>query len=281
MKLHFTKMHGTGNDYIYVDCSKRPLSNPEKTAVKLSDRHRSIGSDGLILVYPDEEADFRMSMFNADGSEGLMCGNGIRCVGSFVYSKGLTRKTQLSINTLSGIRHLSLHLDEQGAATSVTVDMGKASQDPASIPVLADVDQVIDYPLSVGQKKYKITCVSMGNPHCVVFGEDLDALPLESIGPLFECHPIFPQRINTEFAEVLSHRHLRMRVWERGSGETMACGTGACASVVAAVVKGYCPRDEEVTVTLLGGDLSIRYGDDGTVWMTGPAVIAYEGVVEI
>ena len=272
--MKFTKMHGIGNDYIYIDCFKEKVENPEEIAIKYSDRHKGIGGDGVILIMPSEVADFRMRMFNADGSEGKMCGNGTRCVGKYVYDRGLTDKTEITLETLSGIKYLTLHV-ENGAVESVTVDMGECSFAPADIPLSADSEQ-IKAPLTLCGKDWEITCVSMGNPHCVIFTEGISDMPLSVIGPHFENHPLFPERVNTEFIEVVDSTHLKMRVWERGSGETMACGTGACATVAAAVKNGISPENTPVTVSLLGGDLSITY-KAGKLYMTGPAEIVFDG----
>ena len=272
--MKFTKMHGIGNDYIYIDCFKEKVEKPEEIAIKYSDRHKGIGGDGVILIMPSEVADFRMRMFNADGSEGKMCGNGTRCVGKYVYDRGLTDKTEITLETLSGIKYLTLHV-ENGAVESVTVDMGECSFAPADIPLYADSEQ-IKAPLTLCGKDWEITCVSMGNPHCVIFTEGIADMPLSVIGPHFENHPLFPERVNTEFIEVVDSTHLKMRVWERGSGETMACGTGACATVAAAVKNGISPENTPVTVSLLGGDLSITY-KAGKLYMTGPAEIVFDG----
>ena len=275
--MKFTKMHGIGNDYIYVDCFKETVADPEGLALKYSDRHKGIGGDGVILIMPSEVADFRMRMFNADGSEGKMCGNGTRCVGKYVYDRGLTDKTEITLETLSGIKYLTLH-PENGEIKSVTVDMGLCSFAPADIPLSADSEQ-IKAPLNVCGRDWEITCVSMGNPHCVIFTEGIADMELEKIGPHFENHPLFPERVNTEFIEVVDPTHLKMRVWERGSGETMACGTGACATVAAAVKCGICREDTPVTVSLLGGDLSITYSG-GKLFMTGPAEIVFDGEIK-
>ncbi len=276
--MKFSKMHGIGNDYIYVNCFEEKVSEPEKISVVLSDRHKGIGSDGLVLIMPSEIADFRMRIFNADGSEAMMCGNATRCIGKYVYDMGLTDKTEVTLETNSGIKYLKLFLGD-GKVDMVTVDMGKPILVPRDIPVDSDLESFVSQPLEVGGKEYKVTCVSMGNPHAVIFTEGIDALELEKIGPLFENHKLFPNRINTEFVEVIDSHTLKMRVWERGSGETFACGTGTCATVVAAVLNGICPKDEEVLVHLRGGDLRIIWKNDGTVLMTGPAEYVFEGNV--
>ncbi|MCI8756158.1 MAG: diaminopimelate epimerase [Oscillospiraceae bacterium] len=280
MEFKFSKMHGLGNDYVYVDCTQEKLHHPEEIAKRISDRRFGIGSDGLILICPSEKADFEMRMFNADGSEGRMCGNGIRCVGKYVYDHGLTEKTDLEIDTKSGIKHLKL-IVEEGKVTFVEVQMGKASLRPKDIPVETDYDDFISQPMLVGGEAYLVTCVSMGSPHAVIFSDEIDTLPLERIGPLFERHEKFPERINTEFIQVIDRYTLNMRVWERGSGETFACGTGACASVVAAVLNGHCDYDSEITVQLRGGELFITYLQDGSVIMKGPAAHVFDGIMEL
>lgn len=276
--MKFVKMHGCGNDYVYVDCTKKLIDNIPETARRLSDRHYGIGSDGLILIRPSKEADFMMDMYNYDGSRSQMCGNGIRCVGKYVYDNGLTDKKHIKVETLSGVKNLELFI-EDGKVQSVTVDMGKPILTPSLIPVDLDMDMVINEPITVNGEIYKITCVSMGNPHAVVFVEDTKNIPLEIIGPLFENHEIFPERVNTEFVHVINRTHIDMRVWERGSGETLACGTGACASVMACILNGL--TDHEVRVTLLGGDLIVRYDEKvDIVYMTGPAVTVFHGELD-
>lgn len=272
----FTKMHGLGNDYIYFDCTHGGPANPSALAVRLSDRHFGVGGDGIVLILPSDKADFGMRMFNADGSEGKMCGNASRCIGKYVYEKNLTRKTEITLETLSGVKRLSLDV-RGGRVLSVGVDMGKAELECGKIPVLSDKPRLIGETVRIAGFSAKITCISMGNPHCVVFCDNVEALNLEKIGPEFENSPIFPERVNTEFVEVKSPSHLLMRVWERGSGETMACGTGACAAAVAAAENGVCGRGENITVTLRGGDLDILYRGDGTVVMTGTADFVYDG----
>lgn len=278
--MKFTKMHGIGNDYIYVNCFEEKVENPEAVSIYVSDRHKGIGSDGLVMIMPSDKADFRMRIFNADGSEAMMCGNATRCIGKYVYDKGMTDKTEITLETNSGIKYLTL-FPENGKVEYVEVDMGKAVIVPKEIPVMAEGESFISVPVEVGGIEYKITCVSMGNPHAVVYLDNIAELELEKMGPLFENHKLFPDRINTEFIEVIDSRTLNMRVWERGSGETFACGTGACASVVASVLNGYCNRDEEVTVHLRGGDLRITYCDNGTVIMKGPAAIICDGDVDV
>ena len=280
MKLHFYKMQGIGNDYVYVNGWEEKVPDPSALARRISDRHFGIGSDGLILVLPSTVADVRMQMFNADGGEGKMCGNGIRCVGKLCYEKGICRSRTMTVETLSGIKTLRLTVDENEKITSVLVDMGAPALEIEKVPVIYSERRVVDAPMTVGGRPYRITCVSMGNPHAVVFAKDIDRLDLLQIGPLFEHDPMFPESVNTEFVEVLGPKLLKMRVWERGSGETMACGTGACATVVAACVNGISPRKEEVTVRLRGGELGITWGND-RVWMKGPAELVYTGEIEI
>jgi len=268
-------MHGCGNDYVYVDCTQSIIENIPDMAIKVSDRHFGIGSDGLILIKASEVADFCMDMYNNDGSRGKMCGNGIRCVGKYVYDHGLTDKTSLKIETLSGIKELELSVDN-GKVNFVTVNMGSPVTKPSSIPVDSDKEIIINEPILVGDETYEITCVSMGNPHAVVYVEDPLKLELDKIGPKFDFHEIFPERVNTEFVRVINRNHIQMRVWERGSGETLACGTGACASAMASILNGY--TDNEVTVSLLGGDLKIRYDEkSNNIYLTGPAVEVFSG----
>ncbi len=278
MKLQFTKMHGCGNDYIYFDCFKQNITDPEELSRRLSRYHFGIGGDGIILIEPSECADARMRIFNQDGSEGKMCGNGIRCVGKYLYDSGLARKEEIAVETQSGIRVLQMQVQD-GQVTGVTVNMGQAELAPERIPVSLPGREIIGMPVSIDGKEWKITCVSMGNPHCVVFCEDPDSLDLTKVGPKFEKAPIFPEGVNTEFIRVIDRKTLQMRVWERGSGETLACGTGACASAVAAILRGYCDRKEEITVRLKGGELKIRW-DLEAVWMTGPAETVFTGEVE-
>ena len=274
--MEFTKMQGLGNDYVYVNCFKEKIENPSEMAVKVSDRHFGIGSDGLILIKPSEVADFEMEMYNADGSRGEMCGNGIRCVAKYVYDYGLTDKTSISVETLGGIKYLDLTV-EHGKVTLVKVDMGTPILKPELIPIVAKGETVIDEPIMVGGKEYHMTGVSMGNPHDVVFMDDKKNLEIEKIGPLFENHERFPNRINTEFVNVIDRHTAQMRVWERGSGETLACGTGACAVAVACILNGL--TENTVTVKLLGGDLRIEWDrEKNTVYMTGPAEVSFDGV---
>ena len=272
-------MHGCGNDYVYVDCTIQLIEDIPGTAIKVSDRHYGIGSDGLILIRPSDKADFMMDMYNQDGSRSQMCGNGIRCVAKYVYDYKLTDKKQILVETLAGIKTLDLTVEDD-EVTFVTVDMGAPILESALIPVISPKDRVVDEPIKVGDKVYNITCVSMGNPHAVVFVDDTKNLPIETIGPLFENHEIFPERVNTEFIHVIDKHHIEMRVWERGSGETLACGTGACASVVACVLNGL--TENEVTVSLLGGEIKILYDETKkTVFMTGPAVKVFDGEINL
>lgn len=276
MGLRFTKMHGIGNDYIYFDCFKEKIDNPEQVAIRLSDRHFGVGGDGIVLIMPSEKADFRMRMFNADGSEGKMCGNATRCIGKYVYERGLTDKTKITLETLSGIKRLVLEVDD-GKVKSVGVDMGKAELRAPLIPVISTTPRVVGELRSVAGTEAVITCVSMGNPHCVVFTDGVDSMDIEQIGPKFENDIIFPDRVNTEFVQQIGPKEFKMRVWERGSGETWACGTGACAVCVAAVENGLAPADENVTIHLRGGDLVVNYHSDGTVIMRGPATFVFDG----
>ncbi len=273
--MKFTKMEGLGNDYVYVNCFEERIPDPSALAVKVSDRHFGIGSDGLILIKPSEVADFCMDMYNADGSRSEMCGNGIRCVGKYVYDYGLTDKTQITVETLAGIKYLDLHT-EDGKVKLVTVNMGAPELRPARIPVASDKELLVREPIEVLGQRYEMTCVSMGNPHCVVFVEDTAHFSLEQVGPCFEHHEVFPNRVNAEFIQVLDRTSVNMRVWERGSGETLACGTGACASTVACVLNGL--TENEITLHLLGGDLKVRYDQEaGLVYMTGPARVVFDG----
>lgn len=277
--MEFTKMHGTGNDYVYVDCFKEYIANPSELSVKISDRHFGVGSDGLILIKPSDKADFYMEMYNADGSQGKMCGNGIRCVGKYVYDNGLTDKTELSVDTLSGVKYLKLNVVD-GMVDTVRVNMGAPELRPRYIPVNIDADIVRDYPITIGDSTYRITCVSMGNPHCVTYVDDVDNLKIEDIGPLFEKNPLFPEQVNTEFVRVIDMDTLQMRVWERGSGETLACGTGTCATVVATILNGLC--NDTVTVKLLGGELRITWDrDNNIVYMEGPARTVFTGTMDL
>lgn len=277
--MKFTKMHGCGNDYVYVNCFEETVKNPSETAKQVSDRHFGIGSDGLILICPSDKADFRMAMYNMDGSEGKMCGNGVRCIAKYVYDHHLTDKTRISLETLGGIKYLDLNIKD-GKVDTVTVNMGAPILTPSKIPVSISKDRVINEPVEIDGNVWHITCVSMGNPHAVVFVDDTASLKLEHIGPLFEKHPLFPEQVNTEFVHVIDRRAVDMRVWERGSGETLACGTGACATVMACILNDK--TDKEVLVHLLGGDLLIRYdAENNTVFMTGPATEVFSGEIEL
>lgn len=281
--MKFTKMHGAGNDYIYINCFEETVENPEELSIKLSDRHFGIGGDGLILIMPSKVADFRMRMFNNDGSEGKMCGNGTRCIGKYVYDYHLTDKKEITLETLSGIKTLKLFTDENDKVTSVTVDMDKAILKSSEVPVKSNLDTFINQPVDVNGTTYNMTCVSMGNPHAVIFmpKNTIDNLDLEHIGKYFENHEIFPDKVNTEFVEVWDSTTLKMRVWERGTGETLACGTGTCATVVASVLNGYCKYNQDVLVHLRGGDLKVKYQKDGEVFMTGNAIKVFDGEIDI
>ena len=286
MKIEFTKMHGAGNDYVYVDCTKEDLPNPGAISEYVSHRRFGIGSDGLIMICPSDVADFKMRIFNADQSEGKMCGNGIRCVAKYVYDNGLTDKEEIKIDTLSGVKTINVNVEE-GKVVSARVDMGKPIFRCKDIPMISDhfifVDQGLVLSDNYGEEKvvYNGTSISMGNPHFVTFVKDVDSLNLEELGPQFEHHPLFPEGVNTEFVEVIDKNTVKFRVWERGSGETWACGTGACAAVVAAVLAGHCERDTNVTVKLRGGDLTVNYHSDGTVELSGNVKTVYEGTLEI
>ena len=289
MKLNFTKMEGLGNDYVYVNCFKETIENPSELARRVSDRHFGIGSDGLILIKPSEIADFTMEMYNADGTQSEMCGNGIRCVGKYVYDYGLTDKKEVAIETLAGVKYLKFTIEktpenERGTVRLVEVNMGSPILEPKQVPVLIpgteDLDKICDYPFVVDEKEYHITCVSMGNPHCISFVEDVEHFPLETEGPKFESHTIFPNRVNAEFVEIVSPTYAKMRVWERGTGETLACGTGTCATVVASILNGL--TEDTVTVKLLGGELIIRWDrEENIVYMTGPATVVFDGCIEV
>ena len=277
--MKFTKMHGLGNDYVYVNCFEEKIDNPPAVARFVSDRHFGIGSDGLIMINPSKTADFEMEMYNADGSRGEMCGNGIRCVAKYVYDYGLTDKTQIYVETLGGIKYLDLTV-EDGKVSLVKVDMGKPELEADLIPIISEREQVIDEPIEVDGKEYHMTGVSMGNPHAVIYVDDVKGLDLEKIGPKFENHERFPKRINTEFVHCIDRQTVEMRVWERGSGETLACGTGACAVAVSSILNNL--TDTQVTVKLLGGDLQIEWDrEKDRVFMTGPATVVFDGVIDI
>lgn len=277
--MEFVKMEGCGNDYVYVNGFNTKIDNPNELSKIVSDRHFGIGSDGLIVINPSEVADFKMSMYNADGSEGKMCGNGIRCVAKYVYDYKMIDKEVITVETLAGIKTLKLNV-ENGKVKTVRVNMGSPIINAKDVPVIFDKEKVINEPVVIDGKEYGITCVSMGNPHAITFVDDTDSLKIEKIGPGFEKNEIFPDRVNTEFIQIIDRKTIKMRVWERGSGETLACGTGACASVVACVLNNL--TDNKVTVKLLGGDLEIKYDtDENTVYMTGPARIAFTGNIDI
>ena len=284
MKASFVKMHGLGNDYIYFDCREKPVRDPSALAKKLSDRHFSVGGDGVVLILPSRRADARMRMFNADGSEGKMCGNAIRCVVKYLYDLEGIDRGAFTIETKAGVKRVEVIEKERVrgkyVARTLRVDMGRPVFSPRRIPALFEGSRAVAQPLVVDGKNFCVTALSMGNPHCVVFTERPEALDLHRIGPLFENHSAFPERVNTEFVRVSARNALEMRVWERGSGETWACGTGACAAAVAAVLNGYCDRGREIAVRLGGGELTVNYTEK-TVLMTGPAEIAFVGFAEI
>ena len=277
--MEFTKMHGIGNDYIYFNCLEEEIKEPEKLSIKLSDRHFGVGGDGIVLILPSKVADFRMRMFNADGSEGKMCGNATRCIGKYVFEKHYTDKKEFTLETLGGIKELCLKVKDN-KVIEVSVNMGSPITNSKEVPVIFHKEIILNEKVKIQDTEYNITCVSMGNPHCIIYMDNIDDLDLRTIGPRFEKNPMFPEGINTEFVEVIDSKTLKMRVWERGSGETYACGTGACAVTVASILNGYCIKDEDITVKLLGGELKIKYSSDGSVYMTGPAEIVFEGRIE-
>lgn len=277
--MKFTKMHGAGNDYVYVDCFREKVNNPEELTIRISDRHKGVGSDGLVLIMPSDTCDFRMRMFNADGSEARMCGNASRCIAKFVYDKGYTGKKIITLETKAGMKILEL-FPENGKVHKVKVDMGEPVLDTSKIPVKWDKKTLVNQVIDFEPEKYAVTCVSMGNPHAVIFVESqnggIDGLDLEKIGPKIENHPMFPERVNTEFVEIVSPAYARMRVWERGSGETLACGTGACAVEAAAVLNKRLER--KALISLLGGDLELEWNEENNhIYMTGDAVTVFEG----
>jgi len=277
--MKFTKMQGLGNDYIYVNCLNETIERPSEVAKFVSDRHFGIGSDGLVLIMPSKTADFQMRMFNSDGSEAEMCGNAIRCVGKYLYDNRLTDKTAVRVDTLAGIKILDMML-ENGKVVLVKVDMGEPILKPADIPVISNKDLFVSEPVRVDGKTYGLTCVSMGNPHAVTYVDDVAGFPLEVVGRSIETHGLFPRKINVEFVQVIDRKNLRMRVWERGAGETLACGTGACAVLVASVLNEICER--KASIKLLGGELSIEWSDkDNHVYMTGPAVKVFDGEIDL
>lgn len=276
--MKFTKMQGCGNDYVYVNCFEEKIENPQELAVKISNRNYGVGSDGLILIMPSEIADFKMRMFNWDGSESEMCGNGIRCVGKFVHDKGLTDKTQVSIETLAGIKALNLHLNNNNETELLTVDMGEPILEAKDIPVIWNNESPVkNLKIKAIDREFVFTCVSMGNPHAVTFIDDTKDFDVNKYGPVLEKDEHFPNKANIEFVQVINKNRLKMRVWERGAGETMACGTGTCATVVASIINNLCER-KDVTVELLGGELKISWEDNNHVFMTGPAEFSFEGI---
>lgn len=281
MKLAFTKMEGCGNDYVYVNGFTQSVPEEDKPALvrRLSDRHFGIGSDGVIFINPAKEADFEMEMWNADGTRSEMCGNGIRCVARYVYDFGLTDQKEFSIVSAGKVKYMTLY-EQDGQISAVRVNMGQPILEAEQIPVRADHSPVINVPIDVQGKEYRMTCVSMGNPHAVVFVDSTEDFPLEQVGPYFENHPCFPNRTNTEFVQVIDRGRVRMRVWERGTGETLACGTGCCATAVACVLNGL--TDNAITVEVLGGELRIEWDrENNLVWMTGPATVVFSGEIEI
>ena len=274
--MRFTKMHGCGNDYIYINCFEEKVENPEKLAIAMSERHFGVGADGLVLIMPSEKGDFRMRMFNLDGSEGEMCGNAVRCIGKYVYERGLTEKKLIALETAGGMKYLDLNVVD-GIVETVTVDMGEPILEAAMIPVESEKYPVIGETVHILDTEYAFTCVSMGNPHGVTFVEGVKYFPVEKYGSVAEVHPMFPRKANIEFVEVVDDSHIKMRVWERGSGETWACGTGASASVVACILNGRTGR--KVEVELIGGKLTIEWREaDNHVYMTGPAAFSFDGV---
>lgn len=278
--FNFTKMHGAGNDYIYVDCTKKRIEDINETARKVSDRHFGIGSDGLVLICNSDKADFRMDMYNSDGTQAEMCGNATRCVGKYVHDKGLTDKTEITLETLAGIKILKLNLSDKGEVETVEVNMGSPELTPKNIPINSDLERFIQEPVTVDGREYLVTGVSMGNPHAITYIDDTDSLEIEKIGPKFENHPMFPKRINTEFAQIVDRKTIKMRVWERGAGETLACGTGACATLVAAHLSDL--TDNEADLLLLGGKLHIRWDkEENNIYMTGPAEFVFDGTITI
>lgn len=279
--MKFTKMHGCGNDYVYINGAAEQIPQEKKPRLVrfLSDRHTGVGGDGAIFINPSDEADFEMEMYNADGTRAEMCGNGIRCVAKYVYDKGLTDKKQITIVSAGKIKYLDLTVDEQNKVSQVKVNMGNPILIPSQIPVALSGEQAVNVPISVDGREYHMTCVSMGNPHAVVFVEHVGDMDLEQIGPHFEHHKVFPNRTNTEFVEVVDRQHVKMRVWERGTGETLACGTGCCATAVACVLNGL--TDSSVTVSVLGGEIQITWDrEENLVYMTGPATTVFEGEIE-
>ena len=275
--MKFTKMHGAGNDYIYIDCFTQNVENPKELSKRLSNRHFGIGADGIVLIKPSAVADCFMDIYNADGSRAEMCGNAVRCTAKYIYDNK-AKKTTIFVESLSGIKAVEI-IKKDGIVIGGRVNMGKPVLNGHQIPTRYGTSIVKNEKLNIENKLYEITCVSMGNPHCIVFCDNIETLDLNTIGPLFENHEMFPERINTEFVEITDENHLKMRVWERGSGETLACGTGACASVVAGVLNGYCEMNTDVIVKALGGDLTVRWSDDNDVYLSGNAVKVFEGQI--
>lgn len=280
MKIKFTKMHGCGNDYVYINCFDRVIDNPQKLSMILSDRRYGIGGDGIILICASDKADAKMRIFNKDGSEGKMCGNGIRCIAKYLWDSGKVKsKENIKIETLSGVKTLEI-LSDSGNESVIKVDMGKADLNSRNIPMIFEKEKVINEPITVNTENYNITCVSMGNPHCVIFCDEVYSTKVKEIGSKLSSHRIFPEGVNVEFVSKSNSNNLIMRVWERGSGETLACGSGACASVVAAAENGLCKKGEDITVHLRGGKLVVNYSDSG-VFLTGNAVKVFEGEIEV
>ncbi|HAA24706.1 MAG TPA: diaminopimelate epimerase [Ruminiclostridium sp.] len=278
--MKFTKMHGIGNDYVYINCFEEKVEKPEELVKFISNRHFGVGSDGLVLILPSSKADFRMRMFNPDGSEAQMCGNAIRCVGKYVYDNNMTNKKTILIETLAGIKVLELITGSDGNVAMVKVDMGEPILKARNIPVDSDLELFVNQPVHVLGSEYRVTCVSMGNPHAVIYVDNVSEFPVDKVGPEIEKHPLFPERINTEFVEVINPKRLKMRVWERGTGETMACGTGACAVLVASSLTGV--SEKKATVELLGGNLDIEWNESNNrVYMTGPATLVFTGELYI
>ncbi len=276
----FTKMQGAGNDYIYVNCFEEKLEDINAVAKKVSDRHFGIGSDGLVLICPSDKADFRMDMYNSDGTQAEMCGNATRCVGKYVHDRGLTDKTTVTLETLAGIKILTLNLNDEGEVETVCVNMGSPELVPKNIPINSELDRFILEPVEIDGKAYRATGVSVGNPHAVTYVDNVDELEIEKIGPKFENHPLFPKRINTEFAQIVDDKTIKMRVWERGAGETLACGTGACATMVAANLSGYV--GDEADLVLIGGTLHIKWDKaENNIYMTGPAKFVFDGEITV
>lgn len=280
MSIKFTKMHGCGNDYVYINCFEQKIDEPSQLSMRLSDRRYSIGGDGIILIERSNIADAKMRIFNKDGSEGKMCGNGIRCVAKYLYDNNMCNSEKnIKIETLSGVKTLDI-LENNGNEAKVRVNMGTASLNPSDIPMILSKDKVISEPITLDNDTYKITCVSVGNPHCIIFVDEVYSVNVREIGTQLSSHTMFPEGVNVEFVSILDKNNLTMRVWERGSGETLACGSGSCASVVAAVENGFCDRNSDITVHLRGGKLNINYGDDG-LFMIGNAIKVFEGELKI